>query len=150
MIMPSPTSHFGVYGLVREGDLLLVVRKARGPYTGWLDLPGGTPEVGEAREETLVREMREETSGTVVSRGEWASFDLLVTQDSQGNPIALRHQGDYCVVVLVGVDCAKTPLEDVAALEWLDMTTAATRSDLSVPLRHVLAKSLEDTGIPTA
>jgi 8-oxo-dGTP pyrophosphatase MutT (NUDIX family) len=139
MIMPSPTSHFGVYGLVREGDLLLVVRKARGPYTGWLDLPGGTPEVGETREETLVREMREETGGIVISRGEWASFDLLVTQDSQGNPIALQHRGDYCKVVVEGIDLMQTPLEDVAALEWLDSTTVATRSDLSAPLRHAIS-----------
>jgi hypothetical protein len=80
------TSHFGIYGLVRAGDLLLTVRKARGPYVGWLDLPGGTPDAG--------------------------FFGKR-----------------YCVAA---------PLEDVAALEWLDITTAATRSDLSMPLWHVL------------
>lgn len=51
----------GAYGIcLREGSLLLI-HKAKGPYTGQLDLPGGGIEFGEAPEETVVREFLEET-----------------------------------------------------------------------------------------
>jgi hypothetical protein len=49
------THHFGVYGLWTHAGKLVLVRKTRGPYTGFLDLPGGTPERGESRHETLRR-----------------------------------------------------------------------------------------------
>lgn len=41
------TRHFGIYGVWRHEGKLVLVRKSRGPYTGQLDLPGGTPELGE-------------------------------------------------------------------------------------------------------
>lgn len=58
--------HAGVYGRVIQDGKVLVVKKARGPYTGLYDLPGGTPEDGETPEETLAREIKEETGLDVV------------------------------------------------------------------------------------
>lgn len=57
--------HHGVYGIIGRGSRWLMIDKARGPYVGRLDLPGGTPEPEESRVETLIREVREET-GVVV------------------------------------------------------------------------------------
>lgn len=53
--------HFGVYGLIVENDKILLIKKVKGPYTGKLDLPGGTIEFCERPEETLCRELLEET-----------------------------------------------------------------------------------------
>lgn len=53
--------HLGVYGIVIENNKILLVKKAKGPYTGKLDLPGGTMQFGEKPEQTLKREMLEET-----------------------------------------------------------------------------------------
>ena len=39
-----------------------MIRKARGSYTGLYDLPGGSPEEGETPEQTLAREIKEETN----------------------------------------------------------------------------------------
>lgn len=51
----------GAYGLlVHEGSVLLI-KKARGPYTGTLDLPGGGIEFGESPVQAVVREFDEET-----------------------------------------------------------------------------------------
>lgn len=36
--------HVGVYGAWLQDDRLVTVVKSRGPYTGWFDLPGGSPE----------------------------------------------------------------------------------------------------------
>lgn len=41
-------AHYGIYGAFLQSGKLVTVRKARGPYTGWLDLPGGSPERGES------------------------------------------------------------------------------------------------------
>lgn len=54
-------SHFGIYGLIKNADSLLLIRKARGPYKCMYDLPGGSPEPNETNQETFIREVAEET-----------------------------------------------------------------------------------------
>ena len=53
--------HLGIYGLVLKHNSILLVHKARGPYTGLLDLPGGKPLHGEPLDDALAREVNEET-----------------------------------------------------------------------------------------
>jgi 8-oxo-dGTP diphosphatase len=57
--------HFGVYGVCRRGEHVLLIRKARGPYTGLLDLPGGGIGFGEEPETALRREFVEEAGLTI-------------------------------------------------------------------------------------
>ena len=54
-------THIGVYALAKIGDSMIFIKKARGPYTGKWDLPGGSFEFGETPLETLHREFNEET-----------------------------------------------------------------------------------------
>src|SRR5690349_13813850 len=91
-------AHFGVYGVILSEDKsqILVVKKTRGPYTGWYDLPGGAMNEGETEEETLQREIMEETGAAIVSgEPEWQVFDISVERDSSGNNIQFRHQGKW-------------------------------------------------------
>jgi len=60
-------THLGVYGIIRRHNAILLIRKARGPYTGRFDLPGGRIEFGEAPEEALTREIAEETGLCIYS-----------------------------------------------------------------------------------
>ena len=53
--------HLGVYGLIIKDEKILLIKKVTGPYDGKLDLPGRTIEFGETPEETLRRELLEET-----------------------------------------------------------------------------------------
>ncbi|MGO1285432.1 MAG: NUDIX domain-containing protein [Brevibacterium yomogidense] len=96
------TQHFGIYGLWRHQGRLVLVRKSRGPYASLLDLPGGSPEPGESIEETLARELREETGARLSSSSTPRSFDIHVTADSRGRAIDLHHQGRIVEVQLEG------------------------------------------------
>ena len=41
------SKHVGCYGIIKKGNKVLLIRKARGAYAGKLDLPGGGIEKGE-------------------------------------------------------------------------------------------------------
>lgn len=56
--------------IVNDRDELLVVRRAKEPAMGTLDLPGGFSDMGETSEEGVVREVMEET-GLQVTHAEF-------------------------------------------------------------------------------
>jgi ADP-ribose pyrophosphatase YjhB (NUDIX family) len=60
-------AHFGIYGYLKNDDSILLIKKARGPYKGMYDLPGGSPYENETNEETLTREIKEETGIDIIS-----------------------------------------------------------------------------------
>ncbi len=75
----------GAYGIVIEDDKILLIKKAKGPYEGKLDLPGGTIEFGEKPETSLKREMTEEAGIEIVDYDLFAadsvSFDWKFKED---------------------------------------------------------------------
>lgn len=145
---PVPSWHRGVYGACVRGGELLTVRKIRGPYTGMLDLPGGSPEPGEDRAATLDREIAEETGGRVEVAGPWRDFALSVRRASDGRPLAFRHHGFWREVELSGVTAPTTTEEDVDGLHWLPLAQWRGRDDLSAPVRAVLEQIDATPGAP--
>lgn len=85
-------THLGIYGVVVNDDKILLIKKARGPYKGKFDLPGGSVEFGETPEQTLSREIKEETGLDVIKSeilyGESICFPHNFTED---NSIQLLH-----------------------------------------------------------
>lgn len=59
--------HLGAYGLIIEDDKIVLIKKVGGPYSGKLDLPGGTIEWAETPEEALIRELNEEVGIEVIN-----------------------------------------------------------------------------------
>ena len=51
----------GVGGIVVDGDLVLLVRRANEPLKGEWSIPGGAVEAGETLTEAVMRELREES-----------------------------------------------------------------------------------------
>ena len=58
--------HIGAYGLIIDNNNIVLINKVGGPYSGKLDLPGGTIEWGETPSEALIRELEEEVGIKVV------------------------------------------------------------------------------------
>ncbi len=101
----NSNTHFGVYTVIFNKDKthVLVIKKARGPYTGLLDLPGGTPLFDEQFEETLKREVLEETSLTITKAKQLGAFLALFNHNGQ----KLRHTG-----IIFSAQTVGTPKQD--------------------------------------
>ena len=130
--------HFGVYGVWRQAGRLVVVRKARGPYDGLLDLPGGSPEPGESPVQTLRRELREECGVELVRVLETVAFEFHVGADSSGRPIDFTHAG-----LISRVDVDGPVMQDIAA-EDVRGVVLATEVDVPrfSPLVHEALRRL--------
>lgn len=88
-------THKGIYGYIEEDNQVLVIIKKRGPYTGRYDLPGGSPEQGESEEETLKREIKEETSCKLSSYRNRKEITIMFDEffEDNGHEGCLVHTG---------------------------------------------------------
>ena len=98
--------HIGAYGAIIEDDKIVLIVKARGAYTGLLDLPGGGIEHAENPNDTIKREIEEETGLIVknINLLDIASCNVK-WEDSDGTE-DLHHLG-----IFYKVDCHKSELK---------------------------------------
>jgi len=102
---PSPTAS----ALVLRDGLLLLTRRAREPFAGWWDLPGGFMEPMESPPDAVRRELLEET-GLVVEVG-----DLVGIFPDQYADIAPTLNLFYAARVTGG---SERPDDDVSEIAW--------------------------------
>ncbi|MFF5790802.1 NUDIX domain-containing protein [Paeniglutamicibacter sp. NPDC012692] len=116
----NETTHFGVYGLWKQDGQVVLVRKSRGPYSGLLDLPGGSPEINETEDQTLARELDEECGVLLASIHRRVRFSIQVELSSTGEAIDLTHSGRIKSVNVFGQVRRLGAFEDVASVELFD------------------------------
>lgn len=119
---PALASHFGVYALVLSDDRahVLLIKKALGCYTGLYDLPGGTMEPHELLEETLCREVLEETDCAVTSFTQLGAFSTLYPFKKNGADHVLRHIAAVYLADISGTPRAHaTGLDDSDGCVWV-------------------------------
>lgn len=80
------SKHIGAYGFIIKDEKVALIKKARGGYTGKLDLPGGGIEHNETPVDALKRELLEE-AGVVVTKEELIdatsnTFKWQMTEDT--------------------------------------------------------------------
>ncbi len=86
-------SRYGAYGIVLKDSNILLTLKKSGPYKGLWGLPGGGIEFGESPEETLKRELLEETALAVI-RSEFFSIATSNCEyDKNGERCHFHHIG---------------------------------------------------------
>jgi len=98
MIIPNKI-HLGVYGIATKGNEILLIKKAKGPYKGLFDLPGGRIEPGETIESALKREFEEEVAGKVVGLQFVCTAEYMCEyEDVDGVQKSSHHVGLYYTV----------------------------------------------------
>lgn len=112
-------NHFGIYAAIRRNDTLLVIRKARGPYTGMYDLPGGSPEQNEMPEQTLVREVLEETGCIVTGYTNLGEVEAHFHYQMEAQPGHLHHKGILFTVSIEGEPTTEADGHDSNGCVWM-------------------------------
>ncbi|SMF80871.1 ADP-ribose pyrophosphatase YjhB, NUDIX family [Paenibacillus uliginis N3/975] len=118
-------THLGVYGVLIKDGRILLIRKARGPYLGKWDLPGGSIEFGEEPEQTLKREFHEETGLTAI-RGimKTAVSCTIIYQRTEDELEEMHHIG---IIYQVELEDDKAPIkregdqQDSLGAEWIPL-----------------------------
>ena len=117
-------THLGVYAFIFNNGKILMIKKARGPYTGLYDLPGGTIEPEELIEETLEREIKEETSCNSVSCQQLVTANTRFdwNREAEGKPNALfKHIGILYMATVNGEPSTKGDGLDSNGAEWISI-----------------------------
>lgn len=115
---PIPSCH----ALIRSGDRILLVQRARPPFVGYWSLPGGGVELGETVEAALQREVMEET-GLAIAIKRCLGYVDAIERDP-----ADRVQWHY-VIFYFEAEARETgvvPADDAAAARWVTPAEART------------------------
>lgn len=106
-------------GLIFDSEnRLLLTRRAREPFQGTLDLPGGFADPGEGIQQTLVREIREELNLTVTGLSYLCSFSNQYPYRGVVYPVT-----DMAFICRVADLSRIRARDDVVGFEFLDPFT---------------------------
>jgi 8-oxo-dGTP diphosphatase len=116
-----------------DDDLILLIRRGRGPAEGVWSVPGGRVEAGETLAEAVVRELHEETGLVGVCEG----FVGWVERMAEGHHYVIL---DFSVTILS--DLEPVAGDDAAEAIWVPLAELA-----DLKLADGLAEFLHDHGI---
>ena len=128
----------GVGAIIIRDSRILLEKRMNDPGRGKWSVPGGKVEVGETLEQTVVREVREET-GLVVDDPAVIDAVTQITFDENGRVKYHFVIIDYLVRFRSGEAKAAS---DAAALEWVPFA-AVERKDLTPSFREFFIKNCE-------
>lgn len=111
-----PTRPFlGVGALIFEGGRILIVERGKEPLKGYWSLPGGIVEAGEKLEESVRREVLEETGLEIETLSIFEIFERIIPDD-RGKPEYHYVLIDYLCRVLGG---SLQAASDVSRVAWV-------------------------------
>ncbi|MBN9377994.1 MAG: hypothetical protein BGO14_00730 [Chlamydiales bacterium 38-26] len=122
--MIESITRVGVYGLIQEGEKLLLVQQPSGPFKGRWDFPGGGIELGETVEQTLRRELIEEIH---------AAFDTMKFLDNLTctTPISSSSGEQDLVFFQIGL------IYKVQGLQFLELSSTTLLSHAWVKIEQL-------------
>lgn len=126
----------GIGAVIVENGSILLEKRKNDPGRGKWSIPGGKVELGESLEQTVIREVQEET-GLVVDEPELIDVVSQVTLDESGKVKYHYVIVDYLVKVKGGTARAAS---DAAKLEWVRLEEVEKR-DLTKSFRGFFEKN---------
>lgn len=126
--------------IVNDRDEMLVVRRAKEPAKGTLDLPGGFVDMGETVEEGMIREIKEET-GLDVTNIEYlfSSPNVYVYSGMGVHTLDM----DYLVRVHGSVPAIKAA-DDAAEALWIPIAQVNPAEFGLTSIRNAVIRFLEE------
>jgi len=123
-------THIGSYGIVTNGNEIILIKKGRGGHKGKLDLPGGGIEHTESPDEALKREIMEEAGINITN------FKLITTLSDnftwEMEPDLYEDLHHLGIIYLVEADDTKLNTEgddqDSRGANWYDINTISTEN----------------------
>ncbi len=130
--------YVGVGAVIVQGGQVLIVKRKYEPLAGQWSLPGGGVELGETLEDSVAREMLEET-GLAIEVGPVIEVFDRITRDEQGGVRYHFVLVDYLCWPVGGELCASS---DVADARFVDPSELPLYN-LTVKATEVIARALE-------
>ncbi len=129
------TRHLGVYGIIINDNKILLVKKARGAYTGKYDLPGGSIEHGEKPVETLKRELMEEAGVDIKKYKLFDANSVVVKWQHHDKLEEMHHIGIIYIVEISSSSVKETSDgQDSLGAKWLPIESL--NKDMISPLAY--------------
>ncbi|WP_052354928.1 NUDIX domain-containing protein [Candidatus Protochlamydia sp. R18] len=125
----------GAYGVVLQDAKILLTQKKTGPYQGLWGLPGGAIEFGETPEETLKRELLEESSLEILGLELLNIATATGEYNKNGEPYGFHQIGLIYRVVNWIKQLSVTPEEEN---RWASLNNI-THQELTPFARHAIA-----------
>lgn len=122
-----------------EKGRLLVARRAHEPAKGTFDLPGGFTECGETAEQSLCREVMEETGITIQSARYLFSEPNIYPYSGMD-----IHTMDLFFEVVVDSSVAYCSNDDVASLQWIQPENIQPEDFGLCSIRRGIVRLLKD------
>lgn len=135
--------HFGVYAIIASEDhsKILLIKKIRGPYSGLLDLPGGSVENSETLEHALHREIKEEIGCKIIDSYQKRTELVLYNYTKDQQLYTLQHIGVLYDVKVMGQPKTQGDGKDCGGTVWLKISKISPKN--STPLANISAKLIE-------
>jgi mutator protein MutT len=130
--------YVGVGAVIVQGGQVLIVKRKYDPLAGRWSLPGGGVELGETLEDSVVREMREET-GLDIEVGPVIEVFDRITRDSNGDVRYHFVLVDYLCWPVGGELCASSDVEDARFVDPADLP----QYNLTLKANQVIERALE-------
>ncbi len=121
-----------VAAVIRKGDRIFATQRGYGDWKDWWEFPGGKMEPGEAPEEALVREIREELNAEI------AVGDLIETVEWDYPAFHLTLHCYWCTLLTDAVR-----LNEHESARWLD--AASLSSVRWLPADESLVERIKDS-----
>lgn len=113
--------HMGIYGICKNENKVLVVKKTGGPYRNRFDLPGGTIEQNESLVQAIHREFDEETGMQINVSGNVGTVEYIVQYGFRGNT-HIQHIAIFVEVIIETENSVIDGLsDDTSGISWVDI-----------------------------